>query len=78
MKLRYTLRAAAELSEVLAYIEERSPLGARKVQARIQTVIDLLLQYPNAGRPQAMAACGDWSFLPILIWSSMKRPTMRS
>ena len=35
MKLRYTRRAAAELTEILAYIEERSPLGARHVQARI-------------------------------------------
>jgi toxin ParE1/3/4 len=50
VKLRYTRRAAAELDEVLAYIEDRSPLGARHVQARIQTIIDLLLQHPHAGR----------------------------
>jgi hypothetical protein len=31
VKLRYTLRAAAELDEVLAYIEARSPQGARRV-----------------------------------------------
>jgi len=50
VKLRYTRRAAAELEEVLAYIEERSPRGARHVQARIQTIIDLLLQHPYAGQ----------------------------
>jgi toxin ParE1/3/4 len=50
VKLRYTLRAAAELNEVLAYIEERSPRGARHVQARIQTIINLLLQHPHAGQ----------------------------
>jgi hypothetical protein len=34
VRLRYTLGGAAELAEVLAYIEERSPQGARHVQAR--------------------------------------------
>jgi toxin ParE1/3/4 len=51
VKLRYTLRGAAELAEVLVYIEERSPQGARQVQMRIQAIINLLLQYPHAGQP---------------------------
>jgi toxin ParE1/3/4 len=50
VKLRYTRRGAAELVEVLAYIEERSPLGAHHVQARIKTIIDLLLRHPHAGQ----------------------------
>lgn len=50
MKLRYTLRAAAERDEVLSYIAERSPRGARRVQARIQAIINLLLQHPDAGQ----------------------------
>ena len=50
MRLRYTRRAAAELDEVLAYIEARSPQGARRVQARIQVIIDLLLKHPRAGQ----------------------------
>jgi plasmid stabilization system protein ParE len=50
VKLRYTLRAAAELNEVPAYITDRSPLGARQVQARIQAIINLLLQHPHAGQ----------------------------
>ena len=50
MKLRYTLRAAAELNEILAYIEDRSPRGARHVQARIQAIVNLLLQHPHAGQ----------------------------
>ncbi len=51
MRLRYTLRGAAELDKVLAYIDTRSPQGGRRVQARIQAVINLLLQYPHAGQP---------------------------
>ena len=50
MKLRYTLRAAAELDEVLTYIGERSPQGARRMQTRIQVIIDLLLRHPHAGQ----------------------------
>jgi plasmid stabilization system protein ParE len=49
VKLRYTRRAAVELEEVLAYIEEQSPQGARHVQARIKAITDLLLQHPKAG-----------------------------
>jgi toxin ParE1/3/4 len=50
VKLRYTLRGAAELDGVLDYIGARSPQGAKHVQARIQVIIDLLLHHPHAGQ----------------------------
>jgi plasmid stabilization system protein ParE len=50
LKLRYTLRAAAELDDVLGLIAAQSPSGARNVQKRIQGFIDLLLLYPHAGQ----------------------------
>jgi len=50
VKLRYTLRAAAELDEILTGIAEQSPQGARRVQTRIQVIINLLLQHPLAGQ----------------------------
>ena len=50
MKLRYTRRAAAELDNVLSYIDEHSPQGARNVKTRIQEMIALLLLHPQAGR----------------------------
>ena len=50
MKLRYTLRAAEELDQVLSHIDERSPLGARHVKARIQATIELIALHPKAGR----------------------------
>jgi toxin ParE1/3/4 len=49
VKLRYTLTALAYLSSVLDYITVHSPQGARRVQARIQAIIDLLLLYPGIG-----------------------------
>ncbi|WP_049766140.1 type II toxin-antitoxin system RelE/ParE family toxin [Rhodopseudomonas palustris] len=50
MKLRFTIRAAAELDEVLSSIDHRSPQGAQHVKQRLFAVIALLPQYPQAGR----------------------------
>lgn len=49
LKLHYTLPALADLNSVLDYIAAHSPQGARRVQARIQAIIDLLLLYPGIG-----------------------------
>ena len=50
VKLRYTLPALADLAAILDYIAAHSPQGARRVQARIQALIDPLLLYPDIGR----------------------------
>jgi toxin ParE1/3/4 len=49
LTLRYT-RPALDLRSILDYIAAQSPHGARRVHARIKTVIDLLLLHPNLGR----------------------------
>jgi toxin ParE1/3/4 len=49
MKLRYTLPALADLASALDYISKHSPHGARRVQSRIQTIIDVLLEHPHIG-----------------------------
>jgi plasmid stabilization system protein ParE len=49
VKLRYTLPALADLSSILGYIATHSPQGSKRVEARIQAIIDLLLVYPNIG-----------------------------
>lgn len=49
MRLRYTSPALAGLDDVLDYIATHSPQGARRVQARTQTIIDLLLLHPHIG-----------------------------
>ena len=51
MRLRYTLEGAAELDAVLVYIEASSLHGGRNVQRRIQAITQLLLQYPDIGKP---------------------------
>jgi toxin ParE1/3/4 len=49
VKLRYTAPALADLSSLLDYIAAHSPQGAKRVQRRIQTVIDLLVLHPHIG-----------------------------
>jgi toxin ParE1/3/4 len=56
VKLRYTLRGAAELDEVLGDLAQKSPQGARNVQMRIREIINLLLRHPYAGNSLARAA----------------------
>ena len=49
MKVRYTRRALRQMTEVLDYIEARSPAGAEHVKRRLQGVIDVLADHPNSG-----------------------------
>ena len=50
MRLRFTLPAASELDAILSHIEAHSPAGARRVQRRLQRVLAVLLQHPQAGQ----------------------------
>jgi addiction module RelE/StbE family toxin len=49
MKLRFTKLAIADLENILDYITERSPQGAKRVHARIQAVLDLIAKQPGIG-----------------------------
>ena len=51
MRLRYTLPGLADLTSILDYIADRSPEGAARVHARIQSITNLLLEHPLAGAP---------------------------
>jgi toxin ParE1/3/4 len=50
VRLRYTRPALADLNAILDYITAHSPQGARRVQARIKAVTELLLLHPHIGR----------------------------
>lgn len=49
MRLRYTLPALTDLASVLDYIAAHSSQGADRVQLRLKTIINLLLQHPHIG-----------------------------
>jgi plasmid stabilization system protein ParE len=78
LRLRYTLRAAAELDKVLGSIAAQSPQGAHKVQKRIQTFIALLLQHPLAGQRVSKGRLRLLSSRHIPISSSTGRRMTRS
>ena len=49
MKLRYTSPALADLDSILDYVSAHSPQGAKRIQARIQAIINLLSMQPHIG-----------------------------
>jgi plasmid stabilization system protein ParE len=49
VRIRYTPRSFRELGEIFATIDERSPIGARNVKARIYATIRFIASYPYAG-----------------------------
>jgi plasmid stabilization system protein ParE len=48
MRLVLSRLALAELDEILGFIRERSPLGARNVEARIRRAFDHIANHPEA------------------------------
>jgi toxin ParE1/3/4 len=49
VKVRYTRPALVDLGSILDHVADHSPQGARRVQARIQAIIDLLSLHPQIG-----------------------------
>jgi plasmid stabilization system protein ParE len=49
VNIRYTLSALRELKETLSFIADRTPQGARNVQARIQQMVALIALNPKIG-----------------------------
>jgi toxin ParE1/3/4 len=50
VSVRYASSALIDLAAILAYLNERSPLGSRKVMLSIQKTVDLIGEYPRRGR----------------------------
>jgi toxin ParE1/3/4 len=55
MKLRFTPRAAANLIEIIEYIDARNPAGAYRVRKAIYQSLQTLLLFPHVGRRQRTA-----------------------
>jgi toxin ParE1/3/4 len=56
VRLRYSIRALAQLDEIYTYIASHDPRGSRRVQARIRRSIDQLADFPYSGRETDMPA----------------------
>jgi plasmid stabilization system protein ParE len=46
MRVRYTFRARSDLDAIFAYLDERSPAGARTVKQAIERRIASLADFP--------------------------------
>ncbi len=70
MRVRFTPRARNVA--ILNYLEERNPQGARNVRRTLRKTIDLIEQFPEAGR---RAGVQDTRVLPagrypyLIYWS---------
>jgi plasmid stabilization system protein ParE len=78
VRLRYTLPALADLDSILTYIADASPQGAKRVQKRIQDVINLLLTHPQIGIRTEDPVIRRLTTTPYLFSSSTKSATRRS
>jgi plasmid stabilization system protein ParE len=54
MKLRFTPRAAADLSQIADYFHERNPAAALRVRAAILDSLQRLVLFPESGRAQSV------------------------
>ena len=52
MKVRYALRARADMEEISDYLGQRNPQAARRVIAAIRRSIVLMQTFPRRGRKQ--------------------------
>ena len=50
MRVRYTPRARSDLRQIIEYIAEFNPAGARNVKHAMDRTIQLIGQFPEAGR----------------------------
>jgi toxin ParE1/3/4 len=52
MKVRFTKPALAELDAIFAYIHQRNPVAAGRVEARIREITSQLGRFPHMGHPK--------------------------
>lgn len=70
MKVRFTVRALAQLDRIFSYINERNPPAAHIVKARILTKISRLAKYPRSAAATSregirMLAIGRYPYLVL-------------
>jgi plasmid stabilization system protein ParE len=53
MKLRFAPRAVRDLEAIGDYIRSKNPVAAVKVRAAILATLQMLVQFPHAGRAQS-------------------------
>jgi hypothetical protein len=71
LRLRYTRRASIDLARIVQYLNERSPQGARKVQARSWVFAFLLGEQSSFGDISELSSdrtCGLSALTASAMW----------
>lgn len=69
MTPRWTAEAVADLEDVLDYIVARNPSAAAHVAMRIDHSVEVLTEFPRAGRHDSETGCYEWPVpgVPLLL-----------
>jgi toxin ParE1/3/4 len=69
MKVRYTIDALLHIAAIHAYVNERNPVAAARIVARIRTAAERLGERPYIGHEGAAAGTREWvvTGLPYVI-----------
>ena len=62
MTVRFTLRAASDLTGIVDYLTERNPQGLLNLKRAFDATLRVIEQYPHAGRATGIA---DVHVLPV-------------
>jgi plasmid stabilization system protein ParE len=69
VKVRYTIDALLHIAALHTYIDERNPVAATRVVARIRAAAERLGEFPLSGRAGALTGTREWVVhgLPYII-----------
>jgi plasmid stabilization system protein ParE len=76
MKVRYTIDALLHLAAIHTYINERNPMAASRVIARIRAAADRLGDWPRIGHAGMSDGTYEWvvTGLPYVIVHELNEP----
>jgi plasmid stabilization system protein ParE len=69
VRLRYTAQAREHIAAIHQYIDERNPIAATQVVARIRLAAERLTEFPRMGHVGRVSGTHEWvvSGLPYII-----------
>jgi toxin ParE1/3/4 len=76
MRVRYTIDALLQIAAIHTYINERNPVAASRVIARIRSAIEQLGELPGMGHAGELAGTREWAVvgLPYVIVHELNEP----
>src|SRR6202011_4823459 len=73
VKVRYIRRAIRQMTDILDYLEARSPQGAESVKRRLKAAIDVIADHPKNGRPPIRpTSAASWQIRTLMSSSTVR------